>query len=143
MAALWIVKQFPRQIRRDLDRFHQRRLGDWWRGTRRADGDLELSSSELLDYLEWMDEEGAFKTQAERGGRWPTKQQMWAEMVNEAYRFRSSYFAVNGGEDAVFDVTDLLFVDPVDRELKAKAEAEKAAATQRSQSNFESDMGFT
>lgn len=133
LEALWIVRQFPRQILRDLDRFHHRKLSDWWRGTRDADGNLVLSSYELLVYLEFMDTEGAFKTQAERGGRWPDWKQMLAEVANEGYRMRASYHAVHSTDDhdVRFDSSDLEFVDPVDyAERKELEQAESVEAAQ-------------
>ena len=143
LMALWIVRQFPRQIRRDLDRFHGRKLADWWRGTRDTTGDLVLSSDELLDYLEWMDDDGAFKTDADRGGGWTTKQQMLSEIANEAYRFRASYHLVSSKGESTFDTDELEFVDPVVRQKRAEAAEAEAERQQESQRRFEADIGFS
>jgi hypothetical protein len=143
VEALWIWRQFPRQIARDLHRFHGLKIADWHRGTRGADGHLVLSSYELLTYLEYLDEESAFKTDAERGGRQPIKWQMLAEQVNEAYRFRSSWQAAHSENgEAFFDTTDIEFVDPVDRVARAKREAEKQQAVQQAVATFEVAIGF-
>lgn len=144
MAAVWIWRQFPKQIARDLHRFHQLRIADWHRGARDADGHLILSSYELLNYVEYLDDEGEFKTAAERGGRWPDWKQMLAENVNESYRMRSTYAAVNSeGGDAAFDTSEIEFVDPVERERRAKADTAKAESDAKSQSAFETKLGYT
>jgi hypothetical protein len=143
MTALWIVRQFPRQIRRDLDRFHSRKLADWWRGTRDASGELLLSSDELLDYLEWMDEAGAFKTDADRGGAWPSWQQMLAENTNESYRLRASYHTVSSQGQSTFDSSDYEFVDPAVRRRREIADGVDAEEQQKAQQEFEAEIGFT
>lgn len=143
MAALWIVRQFPRQILRDLDRFHGRKLADWWRGTLGDDGRPVLSSYELLIYLEFMDEAGAFKTDADRGGAWPTWQQMIAETTNEAYRFRASYHLVSSRGESTFDPSDFEFVDPVIRQQRERNTEADAEAAKDSQQRFEADIGFS
>lgn len=142
MQALWIVRQFPRQIRRDLHRFHNGlKLADWWAGTRDHNGDLVLSSAELLDYLEFMDDDGAFKTAAERGGRWSDWKNMLAEAANSGYRMHASYLIAHGVED-VGDTSDYEFTDPVilkERAEKAQAEAQAQA---ESQERFEAEIGY-
>lgn len=102
-----------------------------------------LSSYELLELLEHLPEDSAFKTAAERGGRWPTWQQMLAESVNESYRLRAAYHVVNGGEDAAFDTEPLLFIDPIDRERRKQFKAFEAELAAQSQNEFESAMGFS
>lgn len=134
LQALWMVRQFPRQIRRDLDRFHGRSLGNWWRGTRDAHGHLVLSSSELIDYLEFMDDEGAFKT-AMRGGQWPDWKRMLAESANQQYRSLAWYLAFKSDDDHdfTFDPSDHEFVDPAVQVLldeQRKRDAEQAAKTE-------------
>lgn len=127
-----MVRQYPRQVRRDLDRFHHRRLADWWRGTRDESGDLVLSSSELIDYLEFMDDEGAFKT-AMRGGRWPDWKQMLAESHNEQVHLRAWFQWSKSTEDNdfTFDPSDFEILDPVERALREEqSEAEAALAAQ-------------
>lgn len=143
MAAVWIWRQFPRQIAVDLRRFCGLHIKHWHRGTRGPDGDLILSSYELLELLEYLPESGAFKTAAERGGRWPTWQQMLAESVNESYRLRAAYHVVNGGEDAAFDTEPFEFVDPIDRERREQFKAVAAEQAAQSQSNFEAELGFS
>lgn len=141
--AVWIWRQFPRQIASDLRRIPGLHIKHWHRGTRDADGDLLLSSYELLEILEHLPEASAFKTAAERGGRWPTWKQMLAESVNEAYRLHAAYNLVNGGEEASFDPSEYEFVDPIDKEWREKAEAAKAEADALSQDEFESEIGYS
>ncbi len=122
LEALWIVRQFPRQIRRDLDRYHGRRLADWWRGTER-DGELVLSSSELLDYIEFLDEDGAFK-RAVRSGGYSRLEGMIADTHNEVAWLRASYHAVNGGEKGVYKPN--LHFDPRVEEIREREARENA-----------------
>ena len=92
-----------------------------------------LSSYRLLELLEFMDENGAFKAAAERGGHWPDWKQMIAEGVNESYRSRALYLHAKYGEDAAFDLSDFYFVDPVthrERQKAEEAEAKLAAVTE-------------
>jgi hypothetical protein len=140
---VWIWRQFPRQIAVDLRRFTGLHIKHWHRGTRGDDGDLLLSSYELLELLEYLPETGAFKTCAERGGRWPTWQQMLAEAVNESYRLRAAYHAVNGGEDSAFDPSPFEFVDPIDRQRREQFRAADAERQAASNSNFEAELGFS
>lgn len=140
---MWIWRQFPRQIAVDLRRFTGLHIKHWHRGTRGDDGDLLLSSYELLELLEYLPDTGAFKTAAERGGRWPTWQQMLAEAVNESYRLRAAYHAVNGGEDSAFDPSPFEFVDPIDRERREQFRAADAERQAASNSNFEAELGFS
>lgn len=100
-----------------------------------------LSSRRLLVLLEHLDDDSAFKTAAERGGRWPTWKQMLAEIANESYRFRSSYHAVNStpDNDARFDPSKFEFLDPIDEKLRAEREAEEAAAADL----FNTQIGYS
>jgi len=113
------------------------------RGTRGSDGDLILSSYELLEILEFLPEESAFKTAAERGGRWPDWKQMIAEGVNESYRMRSAFQAANSEDGkAGFDTEPFEFLDPIDAAARDEVGATKEAETARSVSTFESDISF-
>ena len=144
LEALWMWRQFPRQIASDLLTLPGgRHIKHWLRGTRGSDGDLILSSYELLLILENLPETSAFKSQAERGGRWIPRQQMLAELVNESYRFRSSFQAANSeNAEAGFDTADIEFVDPVVRAENDKAAAAKDAADGQAQNTFEHKMGY-
>lgn len=141
MTALWIWSQFPRQIASDLSRFHKRRIADWLRGTRDANGHLAFDSYELLVYLEYMDDEGEFKKAAERRGGWSIRQLIKAETFNETARLRASIHAAFGGKDAVFKPFE--FVDPtvaVERERRA---AEEQAAQRETEEDFYAEIGFS
>lgn len=142
LAAQWIWRQFPRQIASDL-RSRGLHIKWWLRGTRGGDGDFLLSSYELLEILEFLPDESAFKTAAERGGRWPDWKRMLAESVNESYRMRSSFQAANSeNAEAGFDTADIEFVDPVVRAENDKAAAAKDAADGQAQNTFEHKMGY-
>lgn len=110
-------------------------LKHWHRATRDADGDLILSSYDLLQILEFLPEDGPFKTAAERGGRWDIKTVMLANIFNEQVDMRASYHAAHSTDDCDvrFDPSDYYAVDPVDAKFRAeqeKAEAEIAAQTE-------------
>lgn len=139
--ALWIWRQFPRQIASDLRRHYRLHIKHWHRGTRGPDGDLLLSSYELLELLEHLPEDdSAFKAAAERGGRWPSWKKMLAEATNQSYRMHASYLAAHGVE--VGPTTDYEFVDPVEREAREKAAQAEAEADAQRQARFEAEIGF-
>jgi hypothetical protein len=81
----------------DLSRYHQLKLSDWHRATRRPDGRLVLSSYELLELLEFLPSEGAFKTAA-RGGEYSEADVVWRHMASEIGKLRATMHAVHGGE---------------------------------------------
>ena len=56
-----------------------------------------MSSYELMELLEYMPEEGAFKT-AIRGGEYCERDQVWRHVANELAKLRSTMHAVHGGE---------------------------------------------
>ena len=141
MEAVWIWRQFPRQIASDL-RSRGLHIKHWLRGTLAPDGEMILSSYELLEVLEFLPEESAFKTDAERGGRWPEWKRMLAEAVNQGYRMHASYLTAHGVED-VSDTSAYEFVDPVDLAEKRRREELQAAANQQSQIRFEQELGFS
>jgi hypothetical protein len=143
-AAIWIWRQFPRQIAADLRRHYQLHIKHWHRGDRGADGDLILSSYDLLELIEGLPpDDSAFKAAAERGGRWPVWQQMLAEVANEGYRLRAAYHAVNGGAEAAFNPAEFAFIDPVQREWLKRAEQAAEQQQQQSITALESEWGFS
>jgi hypothetical protein len=89
MEAVWLWRQFPRQIASDLSQFHHRRIAEWHAGT--------MSSYELLELLEFMPERGAFKT-AVRGGEYSEEEMTWRLISNELARLRATMHAVHGGK---------------------------------------------
>ncbi len=89
MEAQWVWRQFPRQIASDLSEFHHRRIADWHTGA--------MSSYELLELIEFMNERGAFKT-ATRDGEMPYTDQMHRYGINEIARLRATIHAVHGGK---------------------------------------------
>src|SRR5262245_65692247 len=89
MGALWIWRQFPRQIASDLSRFHQRRIAEWHDGT--------MLSYELLELMEFFPDDGALRT-AQRGGELCLRDQMLRYGVNETARLRATLHIGNGGK---------------------------------------------
>lgn len=136
---MWL--RWPTEIEIDLlDRGYD--IAHWHQLTINPEtGTPRLSSRRLLTLLEFGPEDGPFKTAAERGGRWSSWKQMLAEIANEGYRFRSSYHAVNSTpeNDARFDPTKFEFLDPIDQEIRAKREAEEAAAADE----FNAQIGYS
>ncbi|MGV0634497.1 hypothetical protein ABQE69_09020 [Mycolicibacillus trivialis] len=132
MEALWLWKQFPRQIASDLSRFHRRRIAEWHSG--------QMSSYELLELLEFMPEEGAFRT-AVRGGSWSEPELVAAETYNELARLRASYHAVNGGEKSAYE--PFTFDDPTLREEKHKEAAELAEFRKSVEDDMFTHLGWS
>lgn len=56
-----------------------------------------MSSYELLELLEHMDDDGAFK-RAARGGEYSEGEQVWRHLANEISKLRAGFHAVHGGE---------------------------------------------
>lgn len=56
-----------------------------------------MSSYELLELLEFMPEEGAFRN-AVRGGEYSEDQITWRHIANELARLRATMHAVHGGQ---------------------------------------------
>ena len=132
MEALWLWKQFPKQIASDLSRFHRRRIAEWHAG--------DMSSYELLELLEFMPEHGAFQT-ALRGGAWSETEMVAAETYNELARLRASYHAVNGGERSAYEPFTL--DDPSLREEKNRQAAELAEFRKSVEDDMFTHLGWT
>lgn len=60
---------------------HHRSITEWLRG--------EMSSADLLSYLDYLPETSAFKTWAERGGEWPAEQVVQVRIANELMAARA------------------------------------------------------
>jgi len=79
-----------------------------------------MSSYELLELLEFMPEEGAFKT-AVRGGEYDLDRKMWAQIANELAVLRAGYMPKVKGEE----YGSMIFYSPAKlREMAEKAEAQ-------------------
>lgn len=112
MEALWIWRQYPRQIASDLSQYHHRRMKEWHDGT--------MSSYELMELLEFMPETGAFKSAA-RGGEYSGDQKVWVQIANEIAVLRAAYVQGVKGEE----YGSMIFYSPVKlREMADKAEAQ-------------------
>jgi hypothetical protein len=57
----------------------------------------EMSSYELMELLEFMDDRGAFKT-ALRDGEYSEQEITWRHIANEIARLRATMHAVHGGQ---------------------------------------------
>lgn len=86
-------RQFPREIASDLSRFHHRRIAEWHGGT--------MSSYELLELLEFLPEDGAFKA-AVRGGEYSENEQVWRYIATEMGKLRSITVAAHGGKSTEY-----------------------------------------
>lgn len=92
MEALWLWKQFPRQIASDLSRYHHRRIAEWHDGS--------MSSYELLELIDQLPARGSFRT-AVRGGELCVEDQMLRHGINEVTRLRAIMNSVHGGKSYV------------------------------------------
>lgn len=114
--ALWIWRQYPKQIANDLSRYHRRQIREW------HDGDM--SSYDLLTLLEFMDDEGALKA-ALRGGEYSEARLDIRHLTNEVARLRATMHAVHGGQR--YDPPTL----PSKAEQRAEAESAEETAERR------------
>lgn len=89
LQALYVWRQFPREIASDLSRFHHRRIAEWHAGT--------MSSFELLELIEFLPEKGAYQT-ASRGGEYAEDDLVMRHLANEVARLRATMHAVHGGQ---------------------------------------------
>lgn len=142
---------WPRQIASDLQRFFHLDIADWHQGRMSSYKLLELFGASVTEDeqtrtrtidVEFPPEQGAL-ARALRGGCWPIWQQMMAETVNEAYRFRSSYHTVNGGAEASFDTSELEFIDPAVQAARERFAEAVAEERRQEQQDFESEIGFS
>lgn len=60
-----------------------------------------MSSYELLELLEFMNDRGAFKTAA-RGGEWSKEEAIWTHIANEMAKLRATIHVVHGGKEAAY-----------------------------------------
>jgi hypothetical protein len=115
-------------------------IHDWQRGTTDEHGGLKLSSRRLLILLKYLPESGAYKT-ALRGGYISEGELVPREIYNELARLRASYYAVNGGEDSVYE--PFQFVEPVARIQQVIDEAAEDEEHQEVTETMFDDMGFS
>lgn len=142
---MWFWLRWAKEIESDLLAHRNLDIGLWHRLTINPDtGAPYLDSRRLLILLEFLPEEGAFKT-ATRGGRWPDWKQMLAEVYNEQLRMRSSYHAAHSTKDndVRFDPKDFYFMDPAQRELQAAAAKRAGEDLQQLVADFNAELGFS
>ncbi len=82
-----------------------------------------MSSYELLELLEFMNDRGAFKTAA-RGGEWSKEEAIWTHVANELAKLRATMQVVHGGKDAAY--APMLFMSPSEiAEITEKEEVQE------------------
>jgi hypothetical protein len=137
--AIAIWRQWPTEIEADL--LPKADIHDWHAGTQDARGWLRLSSRRLLALLEFLPETSAFKTAAERDGGWTVHQLIASETHNELARLRASYYAIHGGEDAVYEPHQ--FVDPLIARWREQHDEAEEQEREEDDEDFYADMGWT
>lgn len=90
-----------------------------------------MSSYELLELVEHLPDDGAFKAAA-RGGRWTLEQATLAEVFNEIARLRASVHAVAGGRSAAYEPARI--TDPAALVEQVETEAVHTAAVDATES---------
>jgi hypothetical protein len=95
VQELW--RRYPGEIASDLSQFHGRRIADWHRGTIGEDGYLIMASGELWEFLQYMDDDGAFKT-ALRDGEPSQQRKAILQTANETAVFRAGMVPGADGE---------------------------------------------
>lgn len=119
-VALW--RRFPGEIASDLSQFHQLRIRDWHRY---PDGG-DLSSYELIELCEFMDDDGRYK-KALRKGEWSDRDAAIFGTANEVAVLRAGQFP-----DADADqYGSRLFIPPAIA-AESMRKAEEAARATRS-----------
>jgi hypothetical protein len=119
LEALWVWRQFPRQIASDLSRFHNRRIAEWHEGT--------MSSYELLELIEFLPEDGAYRFAA-RGGEYSERDLAFRHHANETARLRATMHAVHGGQR---------YEPPILQSIASRiAEAENLERTEEAREDF-------
>jgi hypothetical protein len=86
--ALW--RDYPGEIASDLSRYHRLRIRDWHQGV--------MCSYELLELLEFMPDEGAFKT-AVRDGEPSERDEAIRQIANETAVLRAGMVPGASGDD--------------------------------------------
>lgn len=82
-----------------------------------------MSSYELLELLEFMNDRGAFKIAA-RGGEWSKEEAIWVLIANELSKLRATLHVVHGGKGAAY--SPMVFLSPSElREMTEKAEEQE------------------
>src|ERR1700758_1497715 len=90
MEAQTIWSMYPGQIAADLRRYYNVRIADWHQG--------HMSSYEMLELLEFLPDEGVFKT-ALRDGEWSQRQHALFQCANELAILRSAQVSGTDSEE--------------------------------------------
>ena len=131
---------FPTEIEADFAKeYPSVDLLDWHRGTRDERGALLLSSRRLIVLMGGLSARGNYKTSL-RGGYLCELDLVAYETYNEIAKLRASYYAVKGGEDAVYEPFE--FIDPVIRIEQAIEEELREDEGYDSAEQLYRDMGL-
>jgi hypothetical protein len=87
MAALWLWRQFPRQIASDLSQYHHRRIAEWHPGYV-----LQNSSNCWSSCPEKGVQDGC------AGGEYSEEDQVWRHIANRLSRLESITYVAHGGK---------------------------------------------
>lgn len=131
--AIWIWRQFPRQIASDLSRFHHRRITEWHHG--------DMGSYELLELIEHLPDDGAFKTAVR--GDWDEKTYMLAATHNVLERLLAGYYAVHCSGDDDTEYEPFLLRSPAELKEEATARAAEEVEQRQDDELFYADMGWS
>lgn len=131
---------FPTEIEADFPHWYPNEsLFDWHRGTRDEHGVLLLSSRRFLILLEGLHAISNYKTM-QRGGYLSEAELVAYETYNEIAKMRASYYAVKGGEEAVYEPFE--FIDPIVRIEQAMGEAAEHEELIEVSDQIYDDMGL-
>lgn len=119
-VAEW--RPFAREIAYDLSHYHHRRIAEWHAGPPNG-----MSSYELLELLEFMDDDGRYKTawrQHHGGHAWSELRSAVFSTANEVAVLRAGHFPNADSQS----YGGRLFIPPHIAAEQAKAEAEAETA---------------
>ncbi|MGB3484025.1 MAG: hypothetical protein WBB07_17640 [Mycobacterium sp.] len=100
-----------------------------------------LSSRRLLVLLDKLPDDSEFKKVSERNGRQSRQERVAEDLHNEIAWLRSSYYAVNGGKDAIYEPR--IYRDPIDEKALAELKAEEDALAAQGVEEFNAQIGFS
>lgn len=131
---------FPTEVECDFAHWYPNEdLGAWHRGELDHGGRLVLSSRRMVVLMAGLPPTSAYKTSM-RGGYLTESELVRYETYNELAKLRASYYAMNGGEDSLYEPHT--FVDPIVRVEKAMEEEQRSEDTIDASENLYGDMGL-
>ena len=91
--------------------------------------------------LDKLPDDSEFKRVSERNGRRSRSQEVAEDTHNELAWLRASFYAVHGGEKAVYEPS--IYRDPIDEAILAEREAADAAMAERGVADFNAQIGYS